>query len=659
MFERDPGLAERIRRARIDVVAAGLGLLLAVLLFPLRFLSSQIYIVTLPIVLGIACILYLLAVRRDRSESGLPRLGAWFARLGPGVVLFALAGMVLVAAVTGERSRHFYDLGGVVGTLLLAQVLLLRDRDLHPGVVLTQVVAFGLVLRFAALYTAPGFIGVDVWSHVTYVEAILQEGSLDPVSNSKYYASPFYHLLTAVAVDFYDVSIRNALYLTVGVAVPLATLLVYGSARLLVPARWATFAATCYVMTDHAIRWGIHIIPTSLGLVFFLGLLFVLVRVLQSEHAARDFLLLVFFSIAVILTHQITSFIMLVLVGAGLLGQLLLHIDFVREPRVRNPFASSLPNPVNLFGILAFDVGLITFMWSLTPYQGETFLETVVSYLYVTLVDSAGFLSGVSSSGGGAGGAGGNAPGSPFIATLSTYVDTIGFLLLLGATVVGTLAVMRRRRTSHATTTLWIAVVVMLVFVLGLPMFGIENFVPGRWMAFLYAPMAVLSAVGLRYLARNVPRGIVVPLLLVFVLVFPGVMIMSSPGTPDSPVFPSQHERLAYTDTELAAVETIGGLTDDQQHVGGQHVNTDHPYQTVFTRSEAAHADPIRLENGRAVQSGPIVYREYQSSGGSFFRIGEGAGIRNPPRDRICPGTSSHVYANGDVRMCLPSEPVE
>ncbi|QLG60397.1 hypothetical protein [Halorarum salinum] len=655
MFERDRGLAERIRRVRIDVAAAGLGLLLAVLLFPLRFLSSQIYIVTLPIVLGVACVLYLLAVRGNRSESGLPRLGAWFARVGPGLVLFALGGMVLVAAVAGERSRTFYDLGGIVGTLLLAQVLLLRDRDLHPGAVLAQVVAFGTVLRFAALYTAPGFIGVDVWSHVTYVEAIVQQGSLAPVSDSKYYASPFYHLLTAIAVDFYDLSIRNALYLTLGVAMPVSTLLVYGTARLLVPARWAAFAAGSYVMADHAIRWGIHIIPTSMGLVFFLGLLFVLVRILQSDHAARDFLLLVFFSVAIILTHQISSFIMLVLVGAGLLGQLLLHFDFVSEPRVRSPFATSGPNPVNLFGLLVFDMGLITFMWSLTPYQGETFLETVLSYLYVTLVDSAGFLSGVSSSGGGGAAAGGEAPGSQFLATLSTYVDTVGFLLLLGATVVGTLAVLRRRRASHATTTLWIAVVVMLVFVLGLPLFGIENFVPGRWKAFLYAPMAVLGAVGLRYLARSVPRGVAVPLLLAFVLVFPGVMIMSSPGTPDSPVFTSQHERLSYTDTELTALETIGGMTDDQQHIAGEHVRTDHPYQTVFTRSEAAHADPIRLENGRAAGQGPTVYREYQSDGGSFFRIGEGAGIRNPPRDAICPGSSSHVYANGDVRMCLPS----
>ncbi|QLG29750.1 hypothetical protein HUG10_19285 (plasmid) [Halorarum halophilum] len=654
MYERNSGLSGWLADRRLDVGAAVLGLLLAVLMFPLRFLISQIYIKTLPIVLGLACILYLVAVRQNRQTSGLPHLGAWFARLGPTVVLFGLAAMVLVAAVTGERSRSFYDLGGIVGTLLIGQVILLRDRDLHPSVLLAQVVAFGLVLRFAALYTAPGFIGVDVWSHTTYIESIRQAGSLAPVSESKYYASPLYHLLVTAAAGFYDVSIRNALYLTLGIAMPLTTLLVYGTARLLVPVRWATFAAVCYVMADHAIRWGIHIIPTSMGLVFFLGMLFALTRVLQAEHETRDFVLLVIFSMAVILTHQISSFIMLVLVGAGLVGQLLLHFDFIRTPRVQNPFASSMATPVNLVGLLAFDVGFITFMWSLTPYKGDTFLETVLSYLYVTLVESAGFLSGVSSSsGGGAAGAAGGGPGSPFIATLVTYVDKLGFLVLLCATVIGCLAVLRRRRASHATFTLLVAVTVMLFFVLGLPLFGIENFVPGRWIAFIYAPMVILAAIGLGYLSRNVSPAVVVAFLLIFALVFPSVMLMSTDGSMDSPVFTSQHERLSYTETELAAMETIGTMADEERHIAGGHVFTDHPYQTVFTRTGAAHAEPIRLENGRAVQSGAVVYREYQSDGGSFFRIGEGAGIRNPSQDQICPRTTSHIYSNGDVRMCM------
>jgi len=44
------------------------------------------------------------------------------------------------------------------------------------------------------------------------------------------------------------------------------------------------------------------------------------------------------------------------------------------------------------------------------------------------------------------------------------------------------------------------AFMLVFVFVLGLPMFGIRNFIPTRWFAFLYAPMAILGAIGLQTL---------------------------------------------------------------------------------------------------------------------------------------------------------------
>jgi uncharacterized membrane protein len=647
MYGRERSLRGWIDDLRFDVVGAIVGLLLAALLFPLRFLSSQIYIQTLPIVLGVACVLYLLAARHDRSERGIPELGGWFARFAPAVVCFGLAGMVLSAAASGQRTLHFYDLGGIVGAVLLAQILFLRERDFHPGVVLAQVVALGVVVRFAALYTAPGFIGVDVWSHTTYVDAILQQGSLAAISESKYFASPLYHLLTVAAADLYGVSIRNAIYLSLGIALPLSVLLVYEATALLVPPRWATFAAASYVLSDHAIRWGIHIIPTSMGLVFFLAMVVHLTRVFQNDHRLRDYAMLVFFSAAVILTHQISSFIMLVLVATGLVGQILLYFDLFDQPNTGQPFLQGSAEPANLVGLLVFDVGLITFMWSLTPYQGDTFLETVLSYLYETLVTSAGFLNGVSSDSSSAAAAG-SSPTSQFIAELATYVDTLGFLLLLFTTVVGSLVVLRRRRANHATFTHLFAVVVMLFFVLGLPLFNIDNFVPGRWVAFLYVPMVVLTAIGLRYLSRNLSPTLLVATLLVFLLLFPSVMLMADAGTPDSPVFSSQNERLSYTDTELTAVRTIDEVTEP----GGQPLYTDHPYATVFVRTDTHPAEVLRVRNGRVVRDGPIVYREYQSDGGSFFRTEAGAGIRDVPRQRVCPSSTNHVYANGDVRMC-------
>jgi len=647
-------VADRLQSVGIDVVAAVLGLLTAALLFPMRFLASQIYIRTLPIVLGVACILYLLAARRTR-ESGAPiRFSRGTTRLLPSVTLLGIAVMVLAAAVGGGRTGLFYDLGAAVGALLLGQILFANDEDVHAGVALGQILAFAFVVRFAALATTPGFVGIDIWTHVPqYAGAILEQGSLAPIADEKYYASPLYHLLVVTGAQLFDVSLRTSLHLTLGVAMPLSLLLLYGTARTLLPVRWSLLATALYAVSDHVIRWGIHIIPTSMGLIFFLAVLLLLVLLMHTGYQHREFLLLVGISVAVILTHQISSFIMLVLVAACLFAQGLVKFDVVGTGDTITPLLSRIREPVNMIGLLVFDLGFITLMWSLTPYQGDTFLQTMLGYFYDTLATSAGFLNlagGSEASGGEAAAAGGG--GSQLAAELAIYFDTVGFLLLLLLAVVGCLVVLRQDLASQTTFTLLTSIVVMLFLALGLPLFGIRNFVPGRWFAFLYAPMVLVGVAGLSYLSSYLSPRVVLAGLVLFAVLFPGVMLVSSDGTPDSPVFPGERERLSYTETELAAVETI----DEIDRSTDRPLYTNHPYQTVFERTGAHHAEPIELRDGRPTTHETAVYRQYQSAGASYFLTErETAANLDLSEAAVCPETTNHVYGNGDVRMCTAS----
>jgi len=189
-----------------------------------------------------------------------------------------------------------------------------------------QIVCFAFVFRFTALYATPGYVGIDIWTHQGFVDAILTEQSLSGISHDKHYGSPFYHLLVAASSLLYDVPIRAALYLSVGLVMPLAALLVYSTTNLLVPVRWAVLATALYAFSSHVARWGMHIIPTSLGLVFFLGMLYALIRVMRIEYTIRDFSLLLLMSVAVILTHQVSTFIMLVLLLAAFLAQVVFVI---------------------------------------------------------------------------------------------------------------------------------------------------------------------------------------------------------------------------------------------------------------------------------------------------------------------------------------------
>ncbi|WP_408958831.1 hypothetical protein [Natrinema sp. 74] len=649
-----------LRPLRLDTVAAIGGLLIALVLFPLRLFVSQIYLNTVPIVLGVACGLYLLSLYQQDHAEAFPALPSQVTMALPAVVLTGLAGLVALTVVQGERTPLFFGAAGIVGTLLLAQILFASDRDLHPGLLVLQIVCFAIVFRFTALYATPGYVGIDIWTHSGLVKSILSEQSLGAISHDKHYGSPFYHLLVAASSLLYDIPVRGALYLSVGLVMPLSVLLVYATTNLLVSARWAVLATAFFAFAGHVTRWGMHIIPTSLGLVFFLGVLYALLRVMRIEYTIRDFFVLLLLSIAVILTHQVSTFIMLVLLLAAFLAQ----VTFVFGPFGLTRLDTSVfrtKKPVNLIGLVVFNFGLTIFVWSLTPYQRQSFLATVLKYFSETLKESAGFLNiQNSSSSGGAAAAAESA--MTLLDRVVPYVDKAGFLLLLGATFVGCLYVVHRRRAEQSVFTLLLASAFMLVFVLALPMFGIRNFIPTRWFAFLYAPMAVLSAIGLRTLRRSLTPRIIFVVLFSFILVYPGAMMLTAESTADNPVFSEHHERLAYDQSELAAADAVGELTGSPSgyEIGrDQHIYTDHPYQTLIARTGAYPAtamNPAVVPPDGPMTHNYTIYRTRQSTVGSYFRTPSGsAEMQKVSRARLCRPEQATVYTNGDVTMCTPS----
>ena len=639
---------------RFDLLAAGLGLLLAALMFPLRFLVSNVFVATVPLVLGGACLLYLVATFWGEGEEAFPAIPAAAARLLPGVALAGTGLMVAVATYTGSRSVGFHLLAAVVGSVLLAQVLLSRDADFHLGLFLAQLLAFAFVVRLAAPYTTPGFVGIDVWTHVSLTRSIVEQGALSAIDQDKYFASPLYHLYLASASYLYGLPLREALFLSVGLVMPLACLLVYGAASLLVGPRWAALAALLYAVSDYVIQWSIHLIPTSLGLLFYLVVLYALVRVTRTEYSPRDYALLLLASVAVILTHQVSSFIMLVTLGSAIAGQVIIRLGLLDPPDAGRSLASRARDPTNLAGLFVFDFGFIVFMWSLTPFEGDTFLETVLSYFRETLVSSAGFLNLVggetSSSGGGAAGA---AP--DLLDTVVTYLDTLGFLLLLLVTFLGCLYVVNRRRSEQSVLTLLLATAAMLVFVMGLPIFGIRNFIPTRWYAFLYAPMALLGALGIRHLARELDARVLLAVLLVFTLTFPGAMLLSSDATVDNPVFEDRREELAYNEQELAAAAAIGNMTGSpsgDEIRPDQVVYTDHPYQTMIQRRGMHITDAVELNGSGQAEHDITVYRRAQSTEATFFSVNGTGRAMNVPRTRVCRPDQNVLYTNGEVAVC-------
>lgn len=638
---------------RLDVGAAVIGLVVAILLLPLQFLASEVLLAAIPVAIGLGCGTYLVAVRyghagRDGTAASdhahRPtgwRIGGVGTRWLRAATLVGLAGLVLIAVVEGGRTLVFFGLATGVSGLVLGQILFVRDEALGPGLVVAEVLALALVVRFAALWTTPGLVGVDAWTHVTtYAGSIRAEDSLSAIADVKYYGAPLYHLFAVVTADAFGTSLRTAVYLSLGLVVPLATLLVYHTARFVLPVRWSLLAMALFAAGDHVIRWGIHLIPTSLGLVFFLGVLFAVTRLFFVEDRRSTYLLATFFGVAVVLTHQVSVFITLAFLGAGVVAQ---GLAWLSDAHSTVGMGERYGGTVDLAGLFAV-VGVTTAVnWSLTPYGSGSFLSTMVASARQSVTRSTGFLE--------LAGTPDRVAASHAIVTSVPpwveFVDALGFLLLLATFVLGSLVMLRDEWRAQLSLTYVVAVGVVLVVVLGLPAFGLDLLLPGRWYAFAYAPMVVVGVAGLRLLCSRVTSRAVLAGVVVLAVALPGAMLVSHEATPADPVVEDSYPRYAYSEAELSAVETIA----DRHPASGPPVTTDHPYRTVFERWQGVSAEALRLASDGSIGAEAVVYRSYLADGAARVRYDEGWVGVHAGEETVC-GRQAVLYANDEVRYC-------
>lgn len=619
----------------------------AVLLFPLRFFVSSIYIQTIPVIFGIASALYLVA---KKGEGGTTQLDRWRIPSGPAHVIrsttaVGFAGMIFAATVTGGRTVPFFVVTILAGALIYCQIFFHERDSLRPTVVLGQIVVFAVIVRGAALVTAPGLIGVDAWVHITgYAASIQQTGQLSAIADVKYFTAPLYHLLVVVAADAFGSTLRTALYLTLGTVMPLSVLVVYFLAQYLLPVRWALFAAATFAVSDHVVRWGLHLIPTSMGLVFFTLVCYGVVKMHTDRPSLVLYAFTLFFAIATILTHQISTVMVLLFLGAGTISQA--YFRFLSPERTD---VADLAEPhdggrtVNFAALFAIVSPLTALNWSFAPMPETSFLDVILGVAGASLADPA-FLelpSSVSVD---------TDPVEPFLVTVPFHYRlfmVLGLLLLLLLTLVGLYSVLHRSRRDPMTLTWVVSVGLMLFGTLGLPVLGLYFHIPSRWFAFMYVPMVVLGAYGLRDLEFSLSGSQLLAVVLVFTLLFPGAMLTNYRATIDDPIRGEYHHQYAYSESELAAAETISTI-----HPDGVALGSDLPYRLLFRDWQHEETTTLNLTEDVTATNGHVVYRRSQTEGGPQVQYrGQLLRVRLPP-EAVCRPSMDIVYANDQVRYC-------
>lgn len=644
----------------VDVSLAKLGLVVSVLLLGLRWFTSQAFLLVIPLAGVLGCGLYLVTNRnrtptiatrmyeapRDSSHS----LSQTVAGYVPAGVFIGLTALVVSIHQLGMRTDLVYLLTGAIGVMIFGQLLFADTDRLSPGLVLVEIMAAALVLRLSALYATPGYVGVDIWTHATvFIDGIVRTGSLSPLAESKYLLAPFYHVFGAIGTLVFG-SVRNGIYLSMGVLLPASALFIYATGRFILTPRWALLATAFYTFSDQFIRWGMHIIPTSLGLVFFLAVVYATMRVYDADAERWAIALLFISSIAVVFTHQVSTVITLLLLGvATVVATMMVLSGGGATP------SGWLRKAVTFAAVFASTLAVTLSSWAVAPFSGGSrFLFRELAVFRELIVQNAGFLNLASEGPGTSMSIGGASGGATLLTALVPYIELVGFAILLAATIVGGLHMLHWNGGPDVTATFLLTVSGLFVVVFGLPLFGVRAHLPGRWIAFMYAPMVLMGALGLSYLSRTGSRRTVLVVFLLVALGYPTTMVVAEKATLDSPAFDDQFKRFAYTESELAAVDTIHDINPPMTTAT---IATDHPYYTLFDRYGGYGSSAVTLELGAhgPVGTNALVYRDYQASGPATFDRADAdapAHLPDSVESTVCPADWNVVYANTDAKLC-------
>jgi len=398
----------------------------------------------------------------------------------------------------------------------------------------------GIIHRTMIQFSSTLPFGGDPLFHLRVSRAISNHGDLSPLVGEKYYFAPFYHLNIAIDKILFDLPIRITGYIfivTIMLTIPPVCIFV------LLREYWSEqigfIGAFLFITADYTLRWSVRLHVVSMGIVLFSLCVFCFVRYFRVETPTH-FGLLIGFYIVTTLTHQASSFI--ILVGVGLFSASFILYESTKR------LSSAL--------IVAAMTGLLFFDWMVTKIgvgQKGSFFDLLI-FTTFRKVNQVGATS-VS-----------RADGSqdiPFSLAGASHALTvphvIGPGLLFGLGIIGGIYWMRRDSQPF-----WVpfsaltATGGMYFFVFVGPLIGFDHFQSGRWVGYTYVLLSLVGAPAVGYLiqvVRSLSASDTVILIFILLTLGPYVSLMgaNANGSPDGALLPAPgSEELSFDKREEA-----------------------------------------------------------------------------------------------------------
>ena len=454
-------------------------------------------------------------------------------------------------------------------------------------VLLVEIVMISLSLRFGLIYEFPGFFGTDPWVHWGIISDWLEANHITALAGerfTKYASFPVMHLNILFTNTITGLDPKNSYYLATVVLYATSGLVVFLLGQILHSSRVGLLAALLLSIDVFNISWGGLMVPTSLGPVFFVVVMWMVCKKVLTI-VEKAILVLIF--LTMVYLHPLVSLAMSIALTLFYMGTKLFGRLGERPPE-------SAGTGLNLLILLW--VGTIASWLVASASPSSTLFEGLVATFFITLSTGVEFV------------------GGAFQASETQYgpLNRIGFLAFVGLIIVGSLSWLQYRNTNNKRLAVLLTAFGLALLTFVFPLFNINNLIPGRWLPYVSMLGVFPAAVGIMWLSSSFDGKIVqswLTVAIVFVLSF--FLINSVAVNTRGPFYGREYMespfRNSFLDSELTAAETILELYQGK-------IKTDGFYTDNFVFGNSAEHDrfikfPMLVVNQEV--EGLAIVREY------------------------------------------------
>ena len=533
-----PNKFDKVLMENLDKTLAISGVIIALImvLILIFFLPETAYrYIEAPIMIFLACIVYLLIRNRIHKTAGLSYLEELHANRSTILILnilFVFLFSYSIFSVATRPELYSRPLGYFVATSLLVailavEILFLPNKKGYTLFILLKIMLVALSLRWTPQLIFPGLLGIDPWWHQMFTMKILELGHI-PYGYS-YSKLPIMHLIIGSTSLVTGLGYKLSTMLSICLLQVIGLIFIFVVGKFVYNEKVGLLASLLLGVGAVQIQLGLWTRPILLGTILLPVIVYMLFKSRANENKSIIFVSLAILTSAIlILTHTIASLSMVMLLFSFWFGFEIYKRIYHDRYITPISFSFSLLFMVAMFGWWIYASGHITQLAHLIEWGFK--------------VDKWGYSD----------------VATPSIDKFKVehILNTFAFNLFGAFFMFGSLHLFNRNKYAFAIVLGGYLLAIMIFFTMILGLTGILQM---RWYPSFQTIASFPAAVGifmLHKLSKNNVNRVFLPIILIFLFSF--FAITTPIANVDHSVYSKNTLiRYAYTESEIQGANTI------------------------------------------------------------------------------------------------------